>query len=67
MTIAKVTEVIASSSESIEDAVRQGVNRAAKTIDGISGVWVKDIKATVRDGKIDEWRVNLALTFVLRD
>lgn len=67
MSIAKVTEVIASSTESIEDAVHHGVQRASQTLDDISGVWVKDIKATVKNGKVDEWRVNLALTFVLRD
>ena len=67
MSIAKVTEVISSSSKSIEDAIHQGVDRAAKTIEGISSVWVKDTKATVKNNKIDEWRVTLAITFVLND
>src|SRR3546814_8066983 len=44
MSVAKVTEIIAASTVSVEDAVRQGVKRASKTIDGIQAVWVKDIK-----------------------
>jgi flavin-binding protein dodecin len=67
MSVAKVTEVISSSKTSVEDAVRQGVRRAAKTIDGIQGVWVKDTKATVSDGEITEWRCTLKITFLVHD
>ena len=67
MSVAKVTEIISSSNESIDDAIRKGVKRASKTIEGISSVWVKDTKGTVKGGKIDEWRVTLAVTFVLKD
>ncbi|HWJ70985.1 MAG TPA: dodecin family protein [Sphingobium sp.] len=65
--VARITEVIASSTVSIEDAVKQGVARAAKTLDHIESVWVKDINATVKDGTIAEWRVALKITFVLSD
>ena len=67
MAIAKVTEVISSSTESIEDAVKSGIERASKTIDGIQGVWVKDTKATIENNKIADWRLTLAITFVLND
>ncbi|MBX7459799.1 dodecin family protein [Qipengyuania huizhouensis] len=67
MSVAKVTEVISSSTESIEDAVRQGVKRAAKTIQGIESVWVKDTKARVSGGDITEWRCTLKITFVVND
>lgn len=67
MSIAKVTEVIASSTVGIEDAVRQGVARASKTLDNVQGVWVSDIKATVDGANVTEWRVTLRLTFVLND
>ncbi len=67
MTVAKVTEIIASSPNSVEDAVREGVKRASKTIKGIQGVWVKDTKATVSDGQITEWRCTLKITFVVND
>lgn len=65
--IAKVTEVICSSSKSFDDAVENGIKRASKTLKGITGAWVADQKVTVKDGKIDEYRVVLKLTFVLAD
>ncbi len=67
MSVAKVTEIIASSNTSIEDAVRQGVKRASKTIKGIQGVWVKDTQGTVTDGEVTEWRCTLKVTFVIND
>jgi len=67
MSIAKVTEVISSSSKSFDDAVENGIKRASKTLKGITGAWVADQKVTVKDGKIDEYRVVLKLTFVLED
>ena len=67
MSIAKVTEIIASSTVGIEDAVTQGVARASKTIKGISGVWVSDIKCTVNNNAVTEWRCTLKITFVLND
>ncbi len=67
MSVAKVTEIIASSPKSVEDAVREGIRRASKTINNITGVWVKDTKATVTDGEITEWRCTLKITFVLND
>jgi len=67
MSIAKVTEVISSSKKSFDDAVENGVERAAKTLKGITSAWVADQKVTVKDGKIDEYRVVLKITFVLED
>lgn len=67
MSVAKVTEIIASSNKSVEDAVREGVKRASKTIKGIEGVWVKDTKATVSNGEVTEWRCTLKITFVVND
>lgn len=67
MSIAKVTEVISSSTTGIEDAVKSGVARAAKTIDNIQGVWVSDIKCSVDGEAITEWRCTLKITFVLND
>ena len=65
MSIAKVTEVISSSSKSFDDAVENGIKRASKTLKGITGAWVADQKVTVKDGKIDEYRVVMKVTFVL--
>jgi hypothetical protein len=67
MAIAKTIEIISSSTDSIEHAVKDGLERARETIDNIEGVWVKDIKAAVRDGVLTEWRVIMVLTFVLND
>lgn len=67
MSIAKVTEVISSSKKSFDDAIESGVERASKTLKGVSGAWVADQKVTVKDGKIEEYRVVLKITFVLED
>ena len=67
MTVAKVIELTAASAKSIEDAVEQGIHRADATLDQVEGAWIQDIKAVVDKGKIVEWRVNMKLTFVLKD
>lgn len=66
MSIAKVTEIIASSEKSFEDAVEKGIERASQTIDGITGAWIESQKVTVEDGEIQEYRVNMKITFVLK-
>ncbi|MDX8350793.1 dodecin family protein [Cognatiyoonia sp. IB215182] len=67
MSVAKVSEIIASSTKSFDDAVAQGIEKASKTLKGITGAWVADQKVTVTDGKIDEYRVVMRVTFVLHD
>jgi flavin-binding protein dodecin len=67
MAVAKVIELTAASAASIEDAVQQGIRRADATLDQVEGVWVQEIKAVVNKGKISEWRVNMKITFVLKD
>ncbi len=67
MTIAKVTEIICSSETSFEDAIQKGIARASKTLQNISGAWVKDQKVVVENGAVKEFRVNLKLSFVLND
>ena len=57
LSIAKVTEVIASSTTSFDDALESGIARASKTLKGISGAWIADQKVVVTDGKISEYRV----------
>ena len=67
MSVAKVTEISATSSDSIEDAVRGGIARANKTLKNVTGAWVSEIKCDVADGKVTEFRVNMKVTFVLAD
>lgn len=65
MSVAKVIEIIASSKKSFDDAVETGIEEASKTLKGITGAWVSDQKVTVKDGKIEEYRVVLKITFVI--
>lgn len=67
MSIARVTEISSSSSKSFEDAVRLGIKRASKTISNITGAWVEDMKVVVSKGEVSEYRVNMKLSFVLKD
>ncbi len=62
MSVARVTEVISSSKISFDDAVKDGVKRANKTLDNIKSAWIQDQSMTVKDGKISEYRVNLKVT-----
>jgi flavin-binding protein dodecin len=67
MTIARVTEIIASSNKSFEDAIEKGIDRAAKTLKNVEGAWVKEQKVIVKNGKIKEYRVDLKVTFILTE
>jgi len=67
MSVARITEIISSSKDSFEDAVRKGVKRASKTLKNVQGAWVKDQSVTVTDGKISEYRVVLKVTFILAE
>ena len=67
MAIAKVSEIICSSEKSFDDAIKDGIKRADKTLENIRGAWVKDQKVVVERGKIVEYRVILRVTFVLKD
>jgi dodecin len=65
--VARVTEIIASSPKSFEDAVAVGVDRACKTLKNVTGAWVQDQKVEVTNGSITCFRVILKVTFVLND
>ena len=67
MAVAKVTEIISSSKEGFDDAVRKGIKRASKTLAEITSAWVQDQQVTVKNGKVTEYRVNLKVTFILND
>ena len=67
MSVAKVTEIIASSNKSFDDAIENGIERASETLKNISGAWVESQKVVVKDGKIAEYRVAMKVTFVLKD
>lgn len=67
MSIAKVIELSASSKTSMEDAVKSGLSKCAETVKNIQGAWVNEIKVVTNgDGSIQEWRVNLRISFVVQ-
>jgi flavin-binding protein dodecin len=65
MTVAKVTEITATSKESFDDALQAGVERANKTLKNVKSAWIKDQNVEITNGKISEYRVLLKVTFVL--
>jgi dodecin len=65
VSVARVTEISSTSSRSFEDAVRQGLERATKTLRGVTAAWIKEQRVRLRGGKIEEYQVNLQITFVL--
>jgi flavin-binding protein dodecin len=67
MSVAKVTEITASSPKGFEDAIQAGVTRASKTLENIRGAWVKDMKVVVSNGRVTEYRIRMKVTFVLKD
>jgi len=67
MAVATVTKITAASSKSFDDAVHEGLQRASKTLRGITGLHVIEQKASVSGGKIAEYRVTMEVTFVLED
>ena len=67
MSVARVSEIIAMSSVSFDDAIKQGVDRANKTLKNVKGVWVHDQSLDVENGKITGYKVSLKVTFVLND
>ena len=65
MSIAKVTEISATSTKSFEDAIQQGLSRASKTLRHIRSAWIKEQQVRLENGKIVEYQVNMKVTFVL--
>lgn len=66
MSVARVTEIIASSSKSFDDAIEEGVKRATKTLQNVTSVWVKDQSIDIKKDKIASYKVALKVTFILK-
>lgn len=67
MSVARVTEISATSTHSFDDATKVGIARAAKTLRGVKSAWVKEQTVRVENGKVSEYQVNLLVTFLLED
>ena len=67
MPVGRVTEISATSTSSFDDAVKQGLERATKTLRNVQGAWVKDMNIGIENDKIANYRVNMEVTFLLED
>jgi len=67
MSIAKVSEISATSAKSFEDAVTQGLARVNKTLRNVRSAWIKEQRVRVHGGAITEYQVNMMITFVIED
>lgn len=65
MTVAKVTEITATSTKSFEDAISSGIKRANETLKNVTGAWIADEEVVVEKGKITSYKVRMKITFVL--
>jgi flavin-binding protein dodecin len=67
MPVANMSEISATSTKSFEDAIQQGLSRAGKTLRHIRGAWIKEQHVRCDEGRINEYQVNMMVTFVLDD
>jgi flavin-binding protein dodecin len=67
MTVARVTELSATSDQSFEDAINEGINRATSTLRNVESAWIKDMNVMIENGNITAYKVNMAITFVLEE
>ena len=67
MSIAKITEISATSTTSFEDAIRTGLERANKTLRNVRSAWIKEQQVRLHDGRLAEFQVNMMITFVVDD
>ena len=67
MSVARTSEISATSTKSFDDALRQGVARAVKTLRNVKQAWIKDQEVEVENDKIVRYKVNMKVTFVLDD
>ncbi len=67
MSVARVTEITASSKKSFDDAMRSGLKRATQTLKNVQAAWIANQEVVLKDGKIAEYRVRMKVTFILAD
>ena len=67
MSVARITEISATSTKSFEDAVQQGIQRATDTLRNVKSAWIKEHQIKIDGNKVTEYQVNMLITFVLDD
>jgi flavin-binding protein dodecin len=65
MSVARITEISATSEKSFEDAIQQGIARATSTLRNVQGAWIKEQEVSVENDRITRYKVNMQITFVL--
>ena len=66
MSVAKTSEITASSSKSFEDAIRKGISKMSETVKNIEGAWVKEQKVVVDKNEVTAYRVTMKVTFIVK-
>ncbi len=66
MAVLKVIEVLANSDNSWEDAAKNAIDHASKSVKNIRSIYINEQSATVKDGKMDNYRVNVKITFEVK-
>ncbi len=66
MSVAKTSEITASSSKSFEDAIRNGISKMSETVKNIEGAWIKEQKVVVDKGEVTAYRVTMKVTFIVK-
>jgi dodecin len=67
MSVARITEISASSTKSFEDALQQGIQRATATLRNVRSAWIKEQEVQVENNRITAYKVTMKITFVLED
>ena len=67
MAVARVTEISSTSTQSFEDAIKQGLERANATLRNVRSAWIKEQQVRIDGGSISEYQVNMLVTFILDD
>jgi flavin-binding protein dodecin len=67
MSVARVTEITSTSDQSFEDAIREGIGRATKTLRNVRSAWIKEQRVEIDNGRVRQYQVNMLVTFVLDD
>lgn len=67
MSVARTTEITATSKKSFEAATEKGIKRATQTLDGVTGAWVKDMEVVVDGNDISAYKVRMMVTFLLHE
>jgi flavin-binding protein dodecin len=66
MSVARTTEITASSAKGFDDALAKGVRRATKTLENVTGAWVKDQEVVIKGGEVVSYKVRAKVTFILK-